>query len=196
MERLAALMGMAKPTPSAVPDSLLICALMPMTSPPASNIGPPELPRLIGASVWIASTRLKSEVIDGDRPLGSRDDAHAQRAHLLEGAPDRGDRLADDDRARIAERHRVDRMVCRVDLEQPDVVEDIPPDDLGGDPLSVPELHVDRVGCYRLVALRLARGRDNVGVGENVALVRDDETGALRGGGAVEAAFAEDARRW
>ena len=34
---------------------LRICALMPITRPRASNSGPPELPRLIGASVWIAS---------------------------------------------------------------------------------------------------------------------------------------------
>jgi hypothetical protein len=58
IERRAALMGTANPTPSAVPDSLRIWALIPITCPRASNIGPPELPRLMGASVWIASTRL------------------------------------------------------------------------------------------------------------------------------------------
>ena len=53
----AELIGTAKPTPSALPELLLICALMPITRPRASNMGPPEFPRLIGASVWIASTR-------------------------------------------------------------------------------------------------------------------------------------------
>ena len=46
--------GMAKPTPSLPPESLAIWALTPMTSPCASSSGPPELPWLIAASVWIA----------------------------------------------------------------------------------------------------------------------------------------------
>ena len=41
---------------------LLICAVIPITRPRASKSGPPELPWLIGASVWIASTRLNLEV--------------------------------------------------------------------------------------------------------------------------------------
>src|SRR5436190_1773190 len=36
------------------PDVVLICWLIPITFPFASNIGPPELPGLIEASVWIA----------------------------------------------------------------------------------------------------------------------------------------------
>ncbi len=56
--RRATLIGIANPTPSAVPLSERICALMPITRPPASNSGPPELPRLMGASTWIASATL------------------------------------------------------------------------------------------------------------------------------------------
>src|SRR5947199_361792 len=37
---------------------------MPITRPRASKRGPPELPWLIGASVWIASTRLYFDVSD------------------------------------------------------------------------------------------------------------------------------------
>ena len=44
------------------PESLRICALIPITRPRASNSGPPELPWLIAASVWIASTRLYCDV--------------------------------------------------------------------------------------------------------------------------------------
>ncbi len=62
IERRAELIGTAKPTPSALPESLRICALIPITRPRASKSGPPELPWLIGASVWIASTRLYCEV--------------------------------------------------------------------------------------------------------------------------------------
>ena len=48
-------LGIANPTPtlaSTVPPS--ICAFTPTTRPLRSSIGPPELPWLIGASVWIA----------------------------------------------------------------------------------------------------------------------------------------------
>jgi hypothetical protein len=51
---LTVLIGIAKPTPLLVPDSLAICALMPMTWPLRFSSGPPELPGLMAASVWIA----------------------------------------------------------------------------------------------------------------------------------------------
>jgi hypothetical protein len=52
------LIGTAKPTPSKPlwPAPLRIWALIPITRPRASKSGPPELPCVIGASVWIAST--------------------------------------------------------------------------------------------------------------------------------------------
>ena len=46
--------GTAKPTPLPSPLSVSIWALMPSTRPWASSSGPPELPWLIAASVWIA----------------------------------------------------------------------------------------------------------------------------------------------
>ena len=57
--------GTAKPTPSLPPESLSICELTPITSPSMSSSGPPELPWLIAASVWIASSieKLFGEVI-------------------------------------------------------------------------------------------------------------------------------------
>ncbi len=51
--------GIAKPTPSLPPESLSIWALMPMTWPSESSSGPPELPWLIAASVWIAPLIVK-----------------------------------------------------------------------------------------------------------------------------------------
>ncbi len=42
--------GMAKPMPLL---SVAIAVLMPTTLPPASSSGPPELPGLMAASVWI-----------------------------------------------------------------------------------------------------------------------------------------------
>ena len=46
--------GTANPTPSLPPESLSICELTPTTRPSRSSSGPPELPWLIAASVWIA----------------------------------------------------------------------------------------------------------------------------------------------
>ena len=46
--------GIAKPTPSLPPESLWICAFTPITCAVPFRSGPPELPWLIGASVWIA----------------------------------------------------------------------------------------------------------------------------------------------
>ena len=43
--------GTAKPTPMLVPVVLLMAVLTPMTSPCASNSGPPEFPGLMAASV-------------------------------------------------------------------------------------------------------------------------------------------------
>ena len=59
-DRFAASMGIAKPTPLSfpLPPTLRIWALMPITRPRASKRGPPELPWVISASVWIASTTL------------------------------------------------------------------------------------------------------------------------------------------
>jgi hypothetical protein len=43
--------GMAKPMPTLPPLGEKIAVLTPMTSPRVLNAGPPELPRLIGASI-------------------------------------------------------------------------------------------------------------------------------------------------
>ena len=53
------LTGIAKPTPSLPPESLRICEFMPTTCPSVSRSGPPELPWLIAASVWIESGIVK-----------------------------------------------------------------------------------------------------------------------------------------
>src|SRR5438128_12686439 len=45
---------MANPTPSPPPPVDRICELIPITLPLPSSNGPPELPWLIAASVWIA----------------------------------------------------------------------------------------------------------------------------------------------
>ncbi len=119
------------------------------------------------------------------------DDADRERRLVAEGAADRRDGLADDDAGRAAERDRREPVAARVDLQQPDVVEDVPADDLGRDAVVVGELDVHLVGAPHV--LGLAGVRDHVRVGEDVAGAGDDEAGALarvgiRHGGAAEVA--------
>ena len=45
--------GTAKPTPAEEPEREKMAVLMPMTSPSMSTKGPPELPGLMAASVWM-----------------------------------------------------------------------------------------------------------------------------------------------
>ena len=56
MTSLAMLAGIEKPMPTVPPTGEKIAELMPTTLPSISNSGPPELPRLIGASVWMKSS--------------------------------------------------------------------------------------------------------------------------------------------
>ena len=85
------LIGTAKaiPTlPSAPSPAVSICELMPITRPAASSSGPPELPGLIGASVWI--TLSIAEAVGGlDLALERRDDPAGQRAVEPERVADR-----------------------------------------------------------------------------------------------------------
>ena len=48
--------GMAKPMPTEPPEGEKIAVLTPMTLPSMSKVGPPELPWLIGASIWMKSS--------------------------------------------------------------------------------------------------------------------------------------------
>ena len=52
----AMLDGIEKPMPIDPPDGEKIAVLMPITWPSMLNSGPPELPRLIAASVWMKSS--------------------------------------------------------------------------------------------------------------------------------------------
>ena len=56
MTFLAVLDGAEKPMPTEPPDGEKIAVLMPTTSPFRLNRGPPELPLLMEASVWMKSS--------------------------------------------------------------------------------------------------------------------------------------------
>jgi len=51
--RLTTATGIEKPTPELVPVVLAMAALTPITSPSRLGSGPPELPGLMDASVWM-----------------------------------------------------------------------------------------------------------------------------------------------
>ena len=90
--------GIAKPMPMLPPEGEKIAVLMPITSPSMSNIGPPELPRLIdGVGL--------DEIVIGagiDVALAGRDDAGRHRAAEPERVADRDHPIADPHRVRIA----------------------------------------------------------------------------------------------
>ena len=44
---------MSKPMPTEPPDGEKIAVFTPITLPLMSKVGPPELPLLIGASIWM-----------------------------------------------------------------------------------------------------------------------------------------------
>ena len=154
---------------------------MPITRPRASNSGPPELPRLIGASVWIASTSWYSRGQRRDRAPRRRDDADRERRLLAERAADRRDRLADGHRGRVAERDRGERVRFGSTWSTPTSSNRSQPTIFAGDALAVAELDEDLVRALRRRrrSSRLAGVRDHVRVREDVAVVRDDEARAL-----------------
>ena len=121
---------------------------MPITRPSPSTSGPPELPGLIAASVWIAP-EIGSSVSDCDRAVDRRDDADRQRLLLAERRADRRDRLADLDARALAERQRPQREALGVDLQQRDVGVRVVADDLRLDLVAVGELDVDLARAAR-----------------------------------------------
>ena len=48
--------GMANAIPTLPPDGEKIAVFTPITLPLTSKVGPPELPRLTGASIWMKSS--------------------------------------------------------------------------------------------------------------------------------------------
>ena len=143
--------GTAKPTPSLAPELVSICWLMPSTRAPASSSGPPELPGLIEASVWIAPS-IWNWVSDLTERSVAETIADRERLLLAEGAADRRHRLADREVAVVAELERVQGEAVGLDLQQGDVGEGVEADDLGRDDVAVGELDEDFLGRHPLAA--------------------------------------------
>ena len=113
-----------------------------------------------------------------DRALRRRDDADRERASCPNGLPITATGSPTTTRLESPSGSGDNRVVARVDLDHADVVEQVPADDLAGEPVAVGEHDVDAGGAVDRRSL--AGVRDHVRVREDVALVRDDEAGALR----------------
>ena len=107
-----------------------IWELIPITSPAALISGPPELPGLIAASVWITSV-IEKPFGRLDLALQGRDDAAGHGAVEAEGVADRDHRVADFHLGGAAQRQRVQLVRRRVDVEQGDVGRRVGADHLG-----------------------------------------------------------------
>ena len=81
---LAMSIGMAKPMPD---ESVATAVLMPTTAPAASTSGPPELPGLIAASVWM-QVRDPLAAVDRDvAALAGQDAARHENEYMPSGEP-------------------------------------------------------------------------------------------------------------
>ena len=147
--------GTAKPIPALAPDGLAICVFTPMRRPALSSSGPPELPGLIAASVWMTFwiLRLRQRL---DRASERAHDAGRERLVEAERVPDREHLLphlqplarADENRRQLLRRSR--------DPEDGEILVRLDADD-GGLPV------------------RLVRERDDGGVGPGDDVkIRDD----------------------
>ena len=85
--------GTAKPMPALAPEGLAICVFTPMSRPALSRSGPPELPGLIAASVWMTFWIVRP-VIALDRAPERAHDARRERLVEAERVSDREDLLA------------------------------------------------------------------------------------------------------
>ena len=108
-----------------------ICKLTPITRPWSSSRGPPELPWLIGASVWIAPGIVRRLGAWMSRPVAlTMPGGH--RAVEPERVPDRIDGISDRRRRRVVERERVQHRRGRADAHDGQVGRRVGADDLGG----------------------------------------------------------------
>ena len=66
--RLTLSTGIAKPIPANSPEGLTIAELTPINRPELSKRGPPELPGLMGALIWIMLLIVRPESPPISRP--------------------------------------------------------------------------------------------------------------------------------
>ena len=142
----------------------MIAVLTPTTAPALVTSGPPELPGLSAASVWMTCSIR--------RPVRARSDPaeradHAARHGVLEAirVADRNRQLTWFERLRIAELDRGE--IGRRDTDHGDVGVAVLADEIGGALTAVGERDVDR-----------GRAVNDVAVREDEPVAREDKPGA------------------
>ena len=132
---------MLPPVEPVLPGAAAIAELMPMTWALSSTSGPPELPGLMAASVWIAPiSRPPEELPDSVRHLDvaveRADDARGHGAGQAEGRAERDHRIADDQAGGLPEGGR--RKVGPVDPHDREVGLGVTADDPRPGPSACP----------------------------------------------------------
>ena len=163
--------GTAKPMPTLPCElpAVAICELTPITRPVSSSSGPPELPGLIGASVWMTSSIEKPLGAWIERPMPETMPSVAVRSRP-NGLPMAIAVSPTCDLARVGELQRlgVARGAAGVDLHDGEVARRVGALDLAVDAAPVgAELDHDAVGVA-----------DDVRVGHERAVAVDEEAGA------------------
>ncbi len=124
--------------------------LMPTSSPLVLMSAPPELPTLMGASVWMKFSKVATP--SWPRPCGAHDalrDGLRETDRIADGEHD----VTDAQPVRVAERHHGE-VALEVELQDGEIGFRIPSDDLRlGDP-TVGELGADQVGRCDHVVIR------------------------------------------
>ena len=177
---MAWLTGMAKPTPMLpVCSSLLprvrMAELMPITRAWASTSGPPELPGLIAASVWIAVDEGERASRRCRRPATTTGRSTAETMPWLtdsdeaERGAEREHRLADPERVGVPGDQRAE-VARRLDLDHGQVVRRAAADQGRPSDAGRRRSHPDRRA--------VGRAGDDVVVGQDAALVVQHEAGA------------------
>ena len=150
---------------------------MPSTRPRASSSGPPELPWLIAASVWIAPVVSKpvSDWIERSSAEMTPTESDCSSPNGLPmaatGAPTCRSLVEPSGSGRSV-------RPVGVDLQQRDVGVGVEADDLGRDLVAVGEPHVDVRGAC---GCRAPAARDDVGVGRDLAVAGEHEARAEAG---------------
>ena len=156
------LMGMAKPTPTLSPVLLAMAVFMPIIRPWLSNSGPPELPGLMAASIWMIDLRLRRP----RRPGSERSRLEMMPVLSVRSRP-KGLPMANTrwPTSRFVELPGCDgkeRVGRGVDLQHGHVGGRIAADEFGGVLLAVEEGDADIAGAL-----------DDVEVGQHVAVAVD-----------------------
>ena len=114
-------MGTAKPMPAEAPEGLRMEVFMPISRPLESSSGPPELPGLMAASVWMTPWMgMPDQTLD--LATEAADDAGGERVVEAERAADGEHLLAHREVVRAADHDRAQRRFARLDAQDGDVV--------------------------------------------------------------------------